>query len=80
MALKEKLQKGMRMRREEVRKQRQDMYDLDNEEGGFSGGEEEAILDDDAEMSDKSDTDLEDDEFDEEFGDVEEEEEDKEVC
>ena len=80
MALKEKLQKGMRMRREEVRKQRQDMYDLDNEEGGFSGGEEEAILDDDAEMSEKSDTDVEDDEFDEEFGDVEEEEEDKEVC
>ena len=82
MALKEKLQEKMKVKREESRKQRQDIYDLDNEDVE----KEDEILDDDAEMSEHSDTDVEDDEYDEEFGEDEEmeedmeEEEDKEVC
>ncbi|XP_061173504.1 claspin-like [Saccostrea echinata] len=80
MALKEKLQEKMKVKREESRKQRQDVYDLDNEEG-YTAEDEDAILDDDDEMSEHSDTDVEDDEFDEEFGEDEEmevEERDKE--
>lgn len=85
MALKEQLQEKMKARREEARQKRQELYDLDNEEGGFE--EEEA------EMSEKSDTDVEDEEeneadIDEEEGEEEEgfedmygedEEEEKEV-
>lgn len=76
MALKEKLQEKMKVKREESRKQRQDIYDLDNEE---LYEKEDEILDDDAEMSEHSDTDVEDDEFDEEFGEDEEMEEEEET-
>ena len=55
MALREQLQAKMKEKREQARKQRQEIYDLDNEEGGFDVEEEEA------EMSDRSDTDVEDD-------------------
>ena len=54
MALREQLQAKMKEKREQARKQRQEIYDLDNEEGGFDIEEEEA------EMSDRSDTDVED--------------------
>lgn len=66
----------MKVKREESRKQRQDIYDLDNEE---LYEKEDEILDDDAEMSEHSDTDVEDDEFDEEFGEDEEMEEEEET-
>ncbi|XP_062605693.1 claspin-like, partial [Saccostrea cucullata] len=77
VALKEKLQEKMKVKREESRKQRQDVYDLDNEEG-YTAEDEDAILDNDDEMSEHSDTDVEDDEFDEEFGEDEEMEEEEE--
>ena len=51
VALKEQLQEKMKVRREQARQKRQEIYDLDNEEGGFE--EEEA------ELSEKSDTDEE---------------------
>ncbi|WAR20345.1 CLSPN-like protein [Mya arenaria] len=51
IALKEQLQEKMKAKREQARQKRQELYALDNEEGGF---EEEA------ELSDKSDTDAED--------------------
>ncbi|CAC5402606.1 unnamed protein product [Mytilus coruscus] len=78
VALKEKLQQKMKVKREEHRKQRQEIFDLDNEEGYADDGEDK-VLDDDEEMTDQSDTDVEDDQFDEEFGDEEYEgdEEDK---
>lgn len=67
----------MKVKREENRKQRQEVFDLDNEEGYV---EEDKVLDDDDEMTDKSDTDVEDDDFDEQFDDEEEViEEEKEV-
>lgn len=55
VALKEQLQEKMKVRREQARQKRQELYDLDNEEGGFDAEEE-------AEMSERSDTDVEDDE------------------
>ena len=70
MALKEQLKAKMKEKREQARQQRQEMYDLDNEEGGFDVDEEEA------EMSDRSDTDVEDEEADDEEFDGEEEVED----
>ncbi|XP_076099309.1 claspin-like isoform X2 [Mytilus galloprovincialis] len=79
VALKEKLQQKMKVKREEHRKQRQEIFDLDNEEGYADDGEDK-VLDDDEEMTDQSDTDVEDDQFDEQFGEEEEyegEEEDK---
>ncbi|XP_067680680.1 claspin-like [Haliotis asinina] len=79
LALKEQLQSKMKVKREESRKKRQEIYALENEEG-FEGGtdtEEERILDNDEEMSEKSDTDIEDDQFDAEFGEEEFEEEDE---
>lgn len=66
----------MKVKREEFRKQRQDIYDLDNEE--FYEKEDE-ILDDDVEMFEYFDIDVEDDEFDEEFGEDEEMEEEEEI-
>ncbi|XP_050404155.2 claspin [Patella vulgata] len=71
LSLKEKLQAAMKVKREESRQKRQEMYALENEEGFDVSGDEEAILDDDAEMTDGSDTDVEDDEFDKQFGDAE---------
>ena len=70
MALKEQLKAKMKEKREQARQQRQEMYDLDNEEGGFDVDEEEA------EMSDRSDTDVEDEEADDEEFDGEDEVED----
>ncbi|XP_052769691.1 claspin-like isoform X2 [Mya arenaria] len=73
IALKEQLQEKMKAKREQARQKRQELYALDNEEGGF---EEEA------ELSDKSDTDAEDGEegdydgeedFEDMYGDDEEE-------
>lgn len=66
----------MKVKREEFRKQRQDIYDLDNEE--FYEKEDE-ILDDDVEMFEYFDIDVDDDEFDEEFGEDEEMEEEEEI-
>ena len=54
-ALKEQLQAKMKEKRELARQHRQEVYDLDNEEGGFNAEEEE-----EAEMSERSDTDVED--------------------
>lgn len=80
MALKSQLSVGMAQRREEARQMRQQTYDLDNEAGFERDDGEEAILDDDAEMSERSDTDVEDDDFEEQFGDADDEgEEEKEV-
>lgn len=79
LALKEQLQNKMKVKREESRQKRQEIYALENEEG-FEGGtdtEEERILDNADEMSEKSDTDIEDDQFDAEFGEEEFEEEDE---
>jgi hypothetical protein len=76
VALKEQLKEKMKARREIARQKRQEVYDLDNEEGGYDAEEE-------AEMSEHSDTDVEDeDDFEEQFGDDEEliEEKEKEVC
>ncbi|XP_033733550.1 claspin-like [Pecten maximus] len=78
LALKSQLSVVMAQKREKNRQKHQQVYDLDNE-AGFEGGEEEALLDDEAEMSDHSDTDVEDDDFEEQFGDADEEmEEDQE--
>ncbi|KAK6181569.1 hypothetical protein SNE40_009396 [Patella caerulea] len=71
LSLKEKLQAAMKVKREQSRQKRQEMYALENEEGFDVSGDEECILDDDAEMTDGSDTDVEDDEFDKQFGDAE---------
>lgn len=68
MALKEQLQAKMKEKREIARQHRQDLFDLDNEEGGFDVEEEEA------EMSDRSDTDVEDEEDNDEEEEMEEEE------
>ncbi|XP_060554260.1 claspin-like isoform X1 [Ruditapes philippinarum] len=66
VALKEQLKEKMKARREIARQKRQEVYDLDNEEGGYDAEEE-------AEMSEHSDTDVEDeDDFEEQFGDDEE--------
>ncbi|XP_053401121.1 claspin-like isoform X2 [Mercenaria mercenaria] len=72
VALKEQLKEKMKARREMARQKRQEVYDLDNEEGGFDAEEE-------AEMSEHSDTDIEDeDDFEEQYGEDEEIEEEKE--
>ncbi|XP_071080715.1 claspin-like [Haliotis cracherodii] len=79
LALKEQLQNKMKVKREDSRQKRQEIYALENEEG-FEGGtdtEEERILDNADEMSEKSDTDIEDDQFDAEFGEEEFEEEEE---
>lgn len=71
LALKEQLQVKMKAKREEARQKRQEVFDMDNEEG-FG---EEAILDNEDEMSEHTDTDVEEDEeFEKQFGDEEEEE------
>ncbi|OWF55416.1 Claspin [Mizuhopecten yessoensis] len=72
LALKSQLSVVMAQKREKNRLKHQQVYDLDNE-AGFEGDEEEALLDDEAEMSDHSDTDVEDDDFEEQFGDADEE-------
>ncbi len=79
IALKEQLQCKMRVKREEARQKRQEIYALENEEGfdAASDNEDEKLLDDDAEMSDKSDTDIDDDQFDAEFGEEEFEDDDE---
>ncbi|XP_060082451.1 claspin-like [Ylistrum balloti] len=78
LALKSQLSVVMAQKREKNRQKHQQVYDLDNE-AGFEGDDEEALLDDEAEMSEHSDTDVEDDEFEEQFGDADEElEEDQE--
>ena len=66
----------MRARREVARQKREEMFDLDNEEGFEGAEDEEDILDDEGEMSDKTDTDVEDEEeeLDEEEGYGEQEE------
>lgn len=71
----------MKVKREEARQKRQEIFDLDNEEGYVDKDNPLEALDEE-ELSDRSDTDVEDDEFDEEFGDeeyMEEEEEEKKV-
>ena len=72
VALKEQLKEKIKEKREVARQKRQEIYDLDNEEGDFGAEEEE--------MSEHSDTDVEDEEFDEEFDeeDAEEMDEDEE--
>ena len=76
LRLKAQLQGKMRARREVARQKREEMFDLDNEEGFEGAEDEEDILDDEGEMSDKTDTDVEDEEeeLDEEEGYGEQEE------
>ncbi|KAL4238153.1 hypothetical protein ACF0H5_002864 [Mactra antiquata] len=63
VALKEQLKEKMKARREIARQKRQEVYNLDNEEGGFDAEEEE-------EMSEHSDTDVDDEDDDDNDGDV----------
>ncbi|XP_069118445.1 claspin-like [Argopecten irradians] len=72
LALKSQLSVVMAQKREINRQKHQQVYDLDNE-AGFEGEDGEALLDDEAEMSEHSDTDVEDDDFEEQFGDADEE-------
>ncbi|KAL5008064.1 hypothetical protein ScPMuIL_013645 [Solemya velum] len=65
--LKEKLQSEMKMKREVARQKRQEIFDLDNEEGGYLGEDKAEEEEEEAEMTDESETDVEDEEFDEEF-------------
>ncbi|KAL3874947.1 hypothetical protein ACJMK2_037896 [Sinanodonta woodiana] len=73
MVLKDQLQVKMKQRREEARQKRQELYDIDNEEG-YEGEKEE---EEEAEMTDESDTDVDDDEYDDKFGEEEEMQEDE---
>jgi hypothetical protein len=76
-ALKRKLEVGMQKKRTEAFQRREQMYKLENEEG-YEGEAMDGLLEDDeeAEMTDKSDTDGEEDE--EEEGDFEDQLNDKE--
>ena len=75
--LRERLRAQMKVKREEARKKRFEMYELDNEEG-FGAEEEEA------ELTDQTDTDEEEveeeEEEEEEMMEEEDVEKDKEVC
>lgn len=74
--LREKLRAQMKVKREEARKKRCEMYELDNEEG-FDGEEEEAELTD---QTDTDDEEVEEEEVEEEELMEEDKEKEKEVC
>ena len=63
------------MKREEARQKRVEMYELENEEGFGDEDDEQVMLDNEDELSEKTDTDVEDEEFEEQFGNEDEEEE-----
>ncbi|XP_041353626.1 claspin-like [Gigantopelta aegis] len=75
LKLKDQLKVQIKVKREEARQKRVELYELENEEGFAGEDEEEAMLDNEDELSDKTDTDVEDNEFEEQFGNEDEDEE-----
>ena len=77
--LREKLRAQMKVKREEARKKRLEMYELDNEEG-FDAEEEEAELTDQTDTDEEEVEEEEEEEEEEEMMEEEDMEKDKEVC